>query len=176
MQCKLRISGFLLYGLLLVTACLFDGAAAATSLPLLPMPRYAAPGHVPYIFRPGASPAWKGLDGPAEQRLQWHWQRLQQLVSTIHGGLPDSGQDRVGAGGALQAGILGKDPSFDELVTKMAASWRDSIGDQGYILLLNKKGCLIAAKTETGLFYGLQSLRQLDRAKWDREILVADWP
>ncbi|HEY4286289.1 MAG TPA: family 20 glycosylhydrolase [Puia sp.] len=179
MQYKLRISIVLPY-CLVMAVCLFRGTVSvagvsaggvspvgvsaaevyAAGLPLLPLPRHASTGKTILAFRPGAGVDWRGLDNVAKARLQWHWQRL--------GG----GND----GQSLQAGILGADSSFDDLVARAAPSWKDSIGDQGYILVLHENVRFIAAKTEAGLFYGLQSLRQLIRAKWDREILVADWP
>ena len=36
-----------------------------------------------------------------------------------------------------------------------------SINDEGYLLTINKKKILIEAKTEAGIFYGVQSLLQL---------------
>jgi N-acetyl-beta-hexosaminidase len=50
------------------------------------------------------------------------------------------------------------------------------IGKEGYLLIWNLNEKVIAANTETGLFYGLQTLRQLIRGKWDKEIAIADWP
>jgi hexosaminidase len=56
----------------------------------------------------------------------------------------------------------------------------DSIGDQGYLLFSDKSHLIVAANTGQGLFYGVQTLRQLLRA--DGHILICpavsirDWP
>src|SRR5271169_5010900 len=56
----------------------------------------------------------------------------------------------------------------------------DSIGDQGYLLFADNSHLIVAANTGQGLFYGVQTLRQLLRA--EGHILVCpavksrDWP
>src|SRR5580658_10593670 len=56
----------------------------------------------------------------------------------------------------------------------------DSIGDQGYLLFSDKTHLIVAANTGQGLFYGVQTLRQLLRKDDGRLICPAvsirDWP
>jgi hexosaminidase len=56
----------------------------------------------------------------------------------------------------------------------------DSIGDQGYLLYSDKSHVIVAANTGQGLFYGVQTLRQLLRADGHTLICPAvsirDWP
>ena len=56
----------------------------------------------------------------------------------------------------------------------------DSIGDQGYVLYSDKSHIIVAANTGQGLFYGVQTLRQLLHADGHTLICPAvsirDWP
>jgi hexosaminidase len=56
----------------------------------------------------------------------------------------------------------------------------DSIGDQGYLLFSDKSHLIVAANTGQGLFYGVQTLRQLLRSEGHTLICPAvsirDWP
>jgi hexosaminidase len=56
----------------------------------------------------------------------------------------------------------------------------DSIGDQGYLLFSDKTHLIVAANTGQGLFYGVQTLRQLLRQDDGKLICPAvsirDWP
>jgi hexosaminidase len=56
----------------------------------------------------------------------------------------------------------------------------DSIGDQGYLLFSDKSHLIVAANTGQGLFYGVQTLRQLLREDDGKLICPAvsirDWP
>src|SRR5579863_7726545 len=55
-----------------------------------------------------------------------------------------------------------------------------SVGDEGYLLFSNKSHLIVAAKTGQGLFYGVQTLRQLLRPLGKGVICPAvtirDWP
>ncbi|TKC56538.1 glycoside hydrolase [Pedobacter hiemivivus] len=59
---------------------------------------------------------------------------------------------------------------------QLKVDWKTQIGKEGYVLVLNKKEQLLVANTETGLFYGLQTLRQLTDAGWNKELVITDWP
>jgi hexosaminidase len=71
----------------------------------------------------------------------------------------------------------------DQSVRKFLASKglnADSIGDQGYLLFSDKTHLIVAANTGQGLFYGVQTLRQLLRQDNGKLICPAvsirDWP
>ena len=57
---------------------------------------------------------------------------------------------------------------------------RDSIGDQGYLLFSDNAHLIVAANTGQGLFYGVQTLRQLLRADGGKlvcpAVAIRDWP
>ena len=56
----------------------------------------------------------------------------------------------------------------------------DSIGDQGYLLFSDKSHLIVAANTGQGLFYGVQTLRQLLRSEGQSlvcpAVFIRDWP
>ena len=56
----------------------------------------------------------------------------------------------------------------------------DSIGDQGYLLFSDKTHLIVAANTGQGLFYGVQTLRQLLREDAGKlicpSVSIRDWP
>jgi|HubBroStandDraft_6_1064221.scaffolds.fasta_scaffold00090_14 hexosaminidase len=56
----------------------------------------------------------------------------------------------------------------------------DSIGDQGYLLFSDKHHLIVAANTGQGLFYGVQTLRQLLREDDGKlvcpAVAIRDWP
>ncbi|SDJ83556.1 Glycosyl hydrolase family 20, catalytic domain [Pedobacter sp. ok626] len=81
-------------------------------------------------------------------------------------------------GVALKLSLSGN-KTVDALIrtyTQLKVDWKTQIGKEGYVLVLNKKEQLLVANTETGLFYGLQTLRQLTDAGWNKELVIADWP
>ncbi len=77
----------------------------------------------------------------------------------------------------LLLGILGDNPDFDAMLLKEVQEDQiATIGDEGYVLVLRKKRFMLAAHSKAGLFYGLQTLRQLISSEWDKEVVVIDWP
>src|SRR5213075_2462746 len=52
--------------------------------------------------------------------------------------------------------------------------------DEGYVLISNQEGIVVAGKTSTGTFYGLQTLKQLVRGEGSMALIPAakiiDWP
>jgi hexosaminidase len=56
----------------------------------------------------------------------------------------------------------------------------EAVGDEGYLLFSNKSHLIVAAKTGQGLFYGVQTLRQLLRPDGKSlvcpAVTIRDWP
>ena len=55
-------------------------------------------------------------------------------------------------------------------------SYADSIRNDGYILSYDKGSIQVFAKSKRGLFYGLQTVKQLLRGEYPNSICIADWP
>lgn len=155
------------FGLLLLVI----GAAsrATAEVPVLPAPQYVKESAKSFLFQTQLSLEGKGLPQSALQRLQQHWVKFW----------PASQQPKAGTQTkyAVQLLLLNdQDPASVTSITELAPGWKEKIGQQGYILVINNQHRVLAAYTETGLFYGLQTLRQLTRAQWTTEVLIADWP
>jgi hypothetical protein len=110
--------------------------------------------------------SFKGLDASAKKRLQDHWDEFSNTKATAAAGKKIQ----------VQVGLIGKDPQFDALIAKQIKQWGSKIGEEGYLMIFNDQEQVIAANTETGLFYALQTIKQLIRANWKGACMVADWP
>ena len=77
-------------------------------------------------------------------------------------------------------GIPGENDEFAEML-KNAGLWpEDRIGEEGYVLSIMPEGMMLLANTQKGLFYGVQSVRQIIRSAEAPSILpaltIVDWP
>ncbi len=82
--------------------------------------------------------------------------------------------------GRILIGRIGKDRAVDNALHELRIKVPDSLGNQGYILNISPKKILIAANTSTGLFYGVQTLKQVIRANRTGDRIpcatIIDWP
>ncbi len=80
----------------------------------------------------------------------------------------------------LWLGLFGEHKQFNEICKKYGISRDERIGSEGYILLLQKDLIVIAANSSAGIFYGVQTLKQiLMDTKKDNElpcVKIIDWP
>lgn len=139
-------------------------AAPSSSLPVLPLPQRVeeGSGRVPLSARVNLKT--NGLSKEQTSRLTSHWKEFESVSTT------SSKQH------AVELVLLGKVSKMNPLLFEKSRIFKDSIGSEGYLLVLQEGKRIIAANTETGLFYGLQTLRQLKRAGWEKELFIADWP
>jgi hexosaminidase len=82
-------------------------------------------------------------------------------------------------GSAIVLGRL-QDKGLREFLSGKGLKVDDSIGDQGYVLFADRSHLIVAANTGQGLFYGVQTLRQLLRPEEKTficpAIAIRDWP
>jgi hexosaminidase len=79
----------------------------------------------------------------------------------------------------IRIGLPERDTNFKQLCIKNKIWPQEKIGNQGYVLLVKENIILIAAKTYTGIFYGVQSLKQLIRSNRNgylEGVKINDWP
>src|SRR5882757_9173627 len=146
---------------------LFTRMSYAQEIPVLPLPVHVEQEQGSTLpFSSALTFAYIGIDNTAKAGLQAHWNKFIKAHPTA--GTASRLQ--------IQLGLIGKNKQFDVLIARPAAQWRDKIGKEGYLLIFNEKQRIIAANTETGLFYGLQTLKQLIRANWKQALLIADYP
>ena len=80
----------------------------------------------------------------------------------------------------IQVGIPAHDERFDALCRRRSILPGEKLGREGYILDIDKQEIVIAANDYPGLFYGLQTLKQLIGALSEGDGLaclkITDWP
>jgi hypothetical protein len=71
-------------------------------------------------------------------------------------------------------------PAIQRVLKKRGISLSESLGDEGYLVDVRKDGVVIAATTAAGVFYGLQTLKQLVRGNsangFIQGVHIVDWP
>lgn len=132
---------------------------AARELPVLPKPVIAEQLPDAVSFRV-SSVVYTGADSATQKRLGWHINRMWP--------------GKQAGGRQLHLVLLGSAGS--EHFFTGADKWKDSLGSEGYLLLADTKHFDLVAYTEAGLFYGLQTIRQLQKAGWHTGVRMADWP
>ncbi len=97
-------------------------------------------------------------------------------------------KERFGAGLVLSEekgpGIWIGIPSMDEELMDLARKKDlvpgEELGEEGYLLKIEKKAITIVANTPAGVFYGVQSLRQIFRGNPEplevKAMTIRDWP
>ncbi len=77
-------------------------------------------------------------------------------------------------------GMPGRDPSVREACRKRSIAADETLGPEGYVLDADGGGVVVAATASSGVFYGVQTLRQLvktaDGAARVRGVSIRDWP
>lgn len=158
----------------LVAVIGLESSVLASDLPVVPAPREitsltggfsAGPGRPIAISLPaGASRA--DLAGP-----------LREAIAGWHPG----GCVLTGSGaGVIAFGLPAENAAFRERCERLGFRPDAELGDEGYLLHISPGGITAAANAEPGLFYALQTLRQILRATPRGQplpaVLVRDWP
>ncbi len=100
------------------------------------------------------------------------------LTLSITGAKAESKQESKKEEGAIVLARL-QDKNVREFLESKGLN-QGSIGDQGYLLFSDDSHLIVAANTGQGLFYGVQTLRQLLRAEGKTlvcpAVSIRDWP
>ena len=140
--------------------------SAVQVLPALPYPRIASQGVASFVFSPNIEFKTSDLNKGQAARLKAHWEEF----------IPEIQDTKKAQSTTVELLFVHEAKEKQPEFWHSAQTYKDSIGNEGYLLSAKKGKVVIAANTETGLFYGLQTLRQLTRAGWNREVFIADWP
>ena len=150
-------------------------AEAGDRVPVVPYPQEVVYGKGHYSpSGSGISLRLSGLDGNGDgimvEQLSMAFEERYRLQLTLkEGSRPD-----------VWIGLAGTDSQLNELVRKKGIEPGSELGDEGYILLIEKKNIIIVANGAAGVFYGVQSLKQLLRGYPDPlkvpELTIRDWP
>lgn len=77
-------------------------------------------------------------------------------------------------------GIISRDRELAKIINKEGLKLPANARDEGYILKISSQRIIVAAETEAGLFYGVQTLKQLVQGnRTDNKLpllTITDWP
>lgn len=151
---------------LLSSVCL---AAGAETLHLIPTPRRVTLGQGRFAF----TPATRLLLGRVEDAQDLF--AAGQLAEEVHANFAT--RSSIGAAGddlkdAVLIGQAGRDPAVDAALKRLGLAFPDKLEgpyarerlDQAYVLAVGPDGVVVAGRSARGVFYGVQTLRQLVRA------------
>jgi hexosaminidase len=89
-------------------------------------------------------------------------------------------QTEKARGHSILLGRIGQSNIIRKRLKTYGVTPPDSLGNEGYILAVRQDGILIAANTGAGVFYGVQTLRQLIRSYRSGgaipNVTITDWP
>ncbi len=175
---KKRDTFFLSVFLSLLIPVLFAETSGQDALKLVPQPKEVQPHAGSFRIGP-ATKILVAFGHQAEDRIA-----AETLAEEIHDqsglNIPITGSKEKGK---QQASTIELARLQDVSVRKFLESKglrATSIGDQGYLLFADSQHLIVAANTGQGLFYGVQTLRQLLR-KQDGKLIcpavsIRDWP
>src|SRR6266550_3807856 len=89
---------------------------------------------------------------------------------------------RLGGNGARREILIGRIdlPRIQQVLTRAAVDSGRQLSDEGYVLSVGLHEVVVAGKTTTGTFYGLQTLKQLVRGEAANAFIpglkIVDWP
>jgi hexosaminidase len=133
--------------------------ASCATLPRAPTaPGQAAAAITPRPLRAEARPGTFVL-GPATKILVREGQKaVEPVADYLKGMLTPTG---LGIGIGPSAVIAGRDAAPSGSILLRLDDLKDRLGDEGYLLDIGGNGVLVRAAAPAGLFYGVQTLRQL---------------
>jgi hexosaminidase len=152
-------------------ALLLCGAALAwcQQWKLIPLPRSLKSGTASIQLR---SPVHVRVP-PAEVQDRFAAETLADDLKAVHGlevtvGTRGKAEIRIGRAGS---------PEVDAEIARLGLDRSALENEEGYVLGADDSGVLVAAKTAAGVFYGVQTLRQLVGPE-NRipAVAIADWP
>jgi hexosaminidase len=179
---KKRDSFFLLIVLLLLTPVISAETGPESQLKLIPAPKEVRVQQGRFRVRPTTRVllefGHQAEDGIAAETLVEEIHDQSGLKLSITGAQAESKAESKKERGAIVLARL-QDRNVREFLESKGLH-ADSIGDQGYLLFSDKTHLIVAANTGQGLFYGVQTLRQLLRDDGGKlvcpAVSIRDWP
>jgi hypothetical protein len=173
---KIRCTAIILFSVLALSPGLFaQSSDAAKELKLLPAPKEIRIG--PNEFRLTAA-THIVVDSKETEALRTAIDSLQEELRTQGKAALAVGSTSP-SGSAIVLGTLAESHLAAQLEAKGLRAEKD-FNPQGYLLYADRTTILVAGATQQGLFYGVQTLRQLLRPEGDDLICPAvsirDWP
>jgi hexosaminidase len=181
---KIRHSIFLSFVLIFLIPTIFaETAAPGSPLKLIPQPKEVRLQDGSFRVRPTTRIlvefGHQSEDRIAAETLAEEIQEQSGLKLSITGTKPESkrAEAKEDTGSIVLARL--QDQNVREFLQSKGLK-ADSIGDQGYLLFSDNAHLIVAANTGQGLFYGVQTLRQLLHEDGGElicpAVAIRDWP
>ncbi|MCG2615867.1 family 20 glycosylhydrolase [Terrimonas sp. NA20] len=148
--------------LLLIFALFTCAYGWSNDLPVLPYPQTAKVSSEAISFPSQLRIQFQGIDKASADRLLTVWNDFSRT------------NNNKLASSSLSVSLINN--KIKSVLAAEGITDLDKIGKEGYVIIINHKRRLIVANTETGLFYGLQTVKQLTRAGWNKAVTITDWP
>lgn len=159
---------------LLAVGCFVPGFLVAEELNLVPRPVHLERLSGWFSFAPGEAAVVLGARASAEDSFAC--ELLREEVQADLGQTLPLGRGRREVYLVLPA----RDGEFAEVCAAERALPDSQLGDQGYLLVVRPRRVVVAANSSTGLFYGVQTLRQLLRGNAEGNripcVRIRDYP
>ncbi len=104
---------------------------------------------------------------------------VKQLQETLSDNNFHSKVVHSASNGDILLGLIERDKPIDKILNDLKINLPQDAYEEGYIISNDGKKIIVAAKTEAGLFYGVQTLKQLIETANKGSIpslVVIDWP
>lgn len=155
--------------LIISSALLLAGALSAQDLKLIPLPRSIERLEGALVLN---GPVRIAVASPAAEDRFAAGLLLEELKRTrgIQASIVSEGESRV---------LIGRpgNRAIDEELSRRKLDVSALANSESYLLHVNRAGVVLASKTAEGVFYGLQTLRQLIGANTQiPAVSIADWP
>ena len=154
--------------LIIIILLLFStGLLAVVQYNIIPMPREVESRDG--VFNVSAGPVKFGPEKLLSGQLEFEAAQVKELFGNLKpGGNSDC---------SVWIGISGTNKQFDGICREYRLKDDKRIGDQGYILLIEPETIIISANTSTGVFYGIQTLKQIVHSSTSIPCMkIIDWP
>lgn len=164
---------------LFLTMLLGTGAARVAegqpSLKLIPTPQHVQLSEGTFRMTEKVSVVLGNADDPDDHFA------AQQLVAEVQAHLGrELRMGKADDGAAILIGRMERDKAVDAAVAKLGLSLPGEAAQEGYILSVKPEGVVVAARTASGIFYGVQTVKQLIRANLTADTIpcctILDWP
>lgn len=159
-------------GVLTFCLILVGDVSAQTHLPVIPYPQEVKLERGQFELKPNQTALQVSMQDSSQISVALADLRALFQLQSVSG----SANKRQ----TISLGIPAENEQFADLCKRKKIWPQDRIGEEGYVLLIEKDQIAIAANTAQGLFYGAQTLKQLVRA-WQesgklRCMQIVDWP
>jgi hexosaminidase len=144
-----------------------------SQVPIVPLPQETIEGRGKFIIPNQEVTIEIASVSPSQNQLLF--EQLQNTFLISH----EITAKQVENAGNIWIGNPSNNPDLFNLLQRERIWPDERIGDQGYILHISRNRIIIAGNTNQGIFYGVQSLKQLIRASQNGEIpavTIVDWP